>query len=98
MRPVQGMAFFSSRWHARVSWRRLFWFDMLAVGSLINGFASFAALMVMAVLKEPAWATFLHFSTLPYNAFLLASVWRFPAVSTAIRLGACAWFVVMTVV
>jgi hypothetical protein len=98
MSSVQGMAFFSNRWQAKVSWRRLFWFDMLAVGTLINLFASFAALMVMALLKEPVWATFLHFSTLPYNAFLLASVWRFPAVSTALRLCACAWFVGMTVV
>ena len=98
MSPVQALDFFSNRWHAKVHLRRLFWLDMLAVGTLINLFASFAALMVMAQIKEPGWAAFLHFSTLPYSAFLLATVWRFPAVTTAMRISASAWFVAMTVV
>ena len=98
MSSVQALDFFSNRWHAKVHLRQLFWFDMLAVGTLINLFASFAALMVMAQIKDPAWAFFLHFSTLPYSAFLLVAVWRFPAVTTAMRLGASAWFVAMTVV
>ncbi len=78
--------------------RRLFWFDMLAVGTVINLFASFAALMLVSLGRGPTGAVALHFSTLPYNAFLLAAVWRFPAVSPAMRLGASAWFVVMAVV
>ena len=98
MRSAQTLDFFSDRWHAKVNLRRLFWLDMLAVGTLINLFASFAALMLMAQIKDPVWAAFLHFSTLPYSAFLLATVWRFPAVTTAMRLGASAWFVAMTVV
>ena len=91
------MRFFSDRWHAKVTFRQLFWLDMLAVGSVINLFASFAALMVVALMKEPKLALVLHFSPLPYNAFLLAAVWRFPAVTPAGRLGASAWFVVMSV-
>jgi len=97
MSPAKGLAFFSNRWHAKVNLRRLFWLDMLAVGTLINLFASFAGLMVMALVKEPAWAIFLHFSTLPYSAFLIATVWRFPAVTTAMRLVAIAWFAAMAV-
>ena len=98
MRPAQLMDFFSNRWHAKVKLRHLFWLDMLAVGTVINLFASFAALMLVAQLKAPMWALFFHFSPLPYNAFLLAAIWRFPAVPPAFRLGASAWFVVMAVV
>ena len=77
--------------------RQLFWLDMLAIGTVINLFASFAALMVVALIKEPTWALVLHFSPLPYNAFLLAAIWRFPVATLAWRLGASVWFVVMTV-
>ena len=98
MRPRQILGFFSGRWHAKVTLRQLFWLDMLAVGTVINLFASFAALMVVALMKEPTWALVLHFLPLPYNAFLLAAIWRFPVATLAWRLGASAWFVVMTVV
>ena len=98
MSAVQMVQFFSDRWHAKVNLRRLFWFDMLAVATLINLFASFAALMVMALSQESTWGLVLHFLPLPYNAFLLASIWRFPAAAPALRLGASVWFVVMTVV
>jgi hypothetical protein len=98
MSPTKVIGFFSDRWHAKVNLRRLFWFDMLAVGTLTNLFASFAALLLMALFKEATGAVLLHFSTLPYNAFLLASVWRFPAATTVLRLVASAWFVVMTLV
>ncbi len=90
--------FFSDRWRAKVNYRRLFWLDMVAVGTLINLFISFAALMLVALGGEPIWAVLLHFSTLPYNAFLLAAIWRFPAVTPATRLASSAWFVAMAVV
>jgi hypothetical protein len=98
MRPTHILGFFSDRWHAQVTLRQLFWLDMLAVGTVINLFASFAALMVVALTKEAPWALVLHFLPLPYNAFLLAAIWRFPVPTLAWRLGASAWFVVMTVV
>lgn len=89
--------FFSDRWRAKVNFCRLFWLDMLAVGTLINLFISFAALMLVALGGKPIWAVLLHFSTLPYNGFLLAAIWRFPAVTPAMRLAASAWFVAMAV-
>ena len=97
MRPTHILGFFSDRWHAKVALHQLFWLDMLAVGTVINLFASFAALMVVALIKEEPWALVLHFLPLPYNAFLLAAIWRFPVATLAWRLGASAWFVVMTV-
>ena len=97
MSPTTILGFFSDRWRAKVNLRRLFWFDMLAVGTLINLFISFAALMLVALGAEPIRAVLLHFSTLPYNAFLLAAIWRFPAVTPTMRLGASAWFVAMAV-
>jgi hypothetical protein len=98
MSPAQCLGFFSDRWHAKVSLRQLFWLDMVAIGTVINLFASFAALMFVAQIRDPTWALVVHFSPLPYNAFLLAAIWRFPSATPALRLGASAWFVVMTVV
>ena len=70
MSPTKVIGFFSDRWQAKVNFRRLFWLDMLAVGTLINLFSSFAALLLMALLKEATAAMLLHFSTLPPSSLL----------------------------
>lgn len=38
------------------------------------------------------WSLALHFALLPYNLFLVASVWRFPLVPTHIRWLSLGWF------
>lgn len=90
--------FWRRRWQGQVAWRTLFWRDMIAVGSVINLCTLFAALMLAAQGLPIAWAVAVHFAPLPYNAFLLASLWRTPGRPAAVKLGGCAWFAAMLVV
>lgn len=92
-----GGHFFARRWRGLVPWPRLFWRDMLAVGSVINLLASFAALM-LAALGAPLAAVALHLAPLPYNAFLLAALWRLPGRPALVAAAGALWFVVMAVV
>ena len=90
--------FFRMRWQGAVPMRRLFWRDLLLVGSVINGVASIVALALLAA-GSPAWlAVALHFAPLPYNLFLLLAVGRSPERSTALELLAGLWFVAMLLV
>ncbi len=93
-----------SLWRGEVSLARVFWEYVIGWGTLINLLCTGAALI--AFLKgAPAWlGLLLHFATLPFNAFLLVSVWRSavseqgsvlarvaPATTTA-------WFILMLVI
>ena len=54
----------------------LFWRDMLGVGTVVNMFATFIALMATSQ-GAPSWAAVaIHFAPLPYNIFLFAAVRR----------------------
>ncbi len=71
---------------------------MLAVGSVINLFTGFAALMLFSQ-KQPMEAVLaMHFSPLPYNAFLLASLWRHPQPPSVVKWVGVGWFAAMLVV
>lgn len=90
--------FFRMRWQGTVPMRRLFWRDLLLVGSVINGVASVVGLALLAG-GAPAWlAVALHFAPVPYNLFLLLSVGRSPERSTGVELVAGLWFVAMLLV
>jgi hypothetical protein len=90
--------FWGSRWHAQVPWRRLFWRDMLVVGSVINLFTGFVALMLFAQDQPMAAVLAVHVAPLPYNAFLLASLWRHPQPSAVVKWVGLGWFAGMLVV
>ncbi len=79
-------------------WHRLFWRDMLAVGSVINLFTGFAALMLFAQDQPMGSVLAVHFAPLPYNAFLLASLWRHPQSPAAVKWVGLGWFAAMLVV
>ncbi len=90
--------FFRLRWQGAVPMRRLFWRDLLLVGSVINGVASVVGLALLAG-GAAAWlAVALHFAPVPYNLFLLLSVGRSPERSTGVELLAGLWFVAMLLV
>ncbi len=90
--------FWGERWHGDVSWRLLFWRDMLAVGSVINLFTGFVALMLFSQDQPMEAVLAVHFSPLPYNAFLLASLWRHPQSAAAVKWVGLGWFAAMLVV
>ena len=79
----------------------LFWRDMLLIGSAINVAATLAALAVWALGWPTAAGFAIHFSPLPYNAFLLFAVWRTADRAAepgawAARAGAMVWMVAAT--
>ena len=90
--------FFASRWRGQVPLGRLLWRDMLAVGSLVNLVASLFALALAAKSAPLGLAAALHLAPLPYNAFLLAAVWRHPQRSPVQAALAAGWFLLALVV
>lgn len=55
---------------------QVFWHDMLLIGTLVNIGATLAALAAFLANAPAALAVGLHFSPMPYNLFLVASVWQ----------------------
>lgn len=90
-------SFFGKRWRGEASLRQLFWRDMLIVGSVINLFTGFIALMIAAQGGELWFAATVHFATLPYNVFLVLAVWRTPQRSTVMAWTSLVWLGAVTV-
>ncbi|TGQ76680.1 hypothetical protein EN850_31720 [Mesorhizobium sp. M8A.F.Ca.ET.207.01.1.1] len=68
--------FFRTRWRGEAPLDRLFWRDMLLVGTLIS-VASSALALVLLGLKLPLWLVLMvHLLPVPYNIFLTIAVWR----------------------
>lgn len=93
--------FFAARWRGEVPLSKLFWRDLVLVGSAINVVTTIVALVVLG-LKAPAEAALaVHFAALPYNLFLFLAVWRTaektrPAIAWIAQLGAAAWLLLAT--
>jgi hypothetical protein len=86
-------SYFVDRWNGQVPWRRLLWPEMLGVGTFVNLLATLLAL-VAAIERAPlAVVALLHFAPLPYNAFLLAALWRAPERPAVVAGIGAAWFV-----
>ena len=98
MNPRPSGGFWSHRWHGQAPWRVLFWRDMLGVGSAINLFTGFVALWLVSQDQPIAWALVAHFAPVPYNAFLVRSLWRTPDKPAWAMAGAAVWFAGMLVV
>jgi hypothetical protein len=91
-------SFWTRRWRGEAPWRVVFWRDMLAVGSAINLFTGFIALWLVSQDQPIAWALAVHFAPVPYNAFLVRSLWRTPGKPAWTTAGAGAWFAAMLMV
>lgn len=90
--------FFGSRWRGEALPNRVYWRDMLLVGSLINLFTGFVALMFAAQGGALWIAAGVHFATLPYNVFLVLALWRAPGSSQVKRWTSLLWLLVMTLI
>ncbi|TJV71236.1 MAG: hypothetical protein E5X76_16725 [Mesorhizobium sp.] len=68
--------FFRTRWRGEAPLDRLFWRDMLLVGTILNVASSVLALILLG-LKLPLWLVLaVHFLPVTYNIFLTIAVWR----------------------
>ncbi|NGO49573.1 hypothetical protein [Allomesorhizobium camelthorni] len=70
------MSFFASRWRGEAPLDRLFWRDMVLVGTVLNVAALVTALLLLGLKVSPVVAVAVYFSPVPYNIFLFAAVWR----------------------
>jgi len=68
--------FVMSRWRGLVPLDRLFWRDMLLVGTSISVATSAVALLLLGAKAPLAAALAVHFAPVPYNVFLFLAVWR----------------------
>ena len=89
--------FFSRRWRGDVPLSRVFWRDMLGVGTFINLLVSVIALILAARGLDLRMAVALHFSPLPYNLFLCMVLWRSPHRTALVSSCAFIWLALMTV-
>jgi hypothetical protein len=83
--------FVKERWQSRVPLARLFWVDLLAVGTVLNLFVGFTSLMLLAQRADWLWVVALHAIAVPYNLFLAASVWRHPRAPRIMKLVGALW-------
>ena len=88
--------YLSRRWRGEAPLSRLYWRDMLAVGSFFNLLTGFIALMLLAKGVDSVVAATVHFVMLPYNVFLVLALWRTPQRSQFMAWTAVLWLVVMT--
>jgi hypothetical protein len=96
-------SFFRSRWQGLVPLDRLFWRDLVLVGTALN-VASLVAAIILLGLKLPlALVLVVHFAPVPYNIFLTFAVWRTTekangAKASLMTLGATLWLILTVVV
>lgn len=88
--PVLG--FVRTRWQGDISLRRLFWWDTLAVATLINAFVAIFAMILLAKGMADGGGWFLlHLILLPYNIFLVVTVWRHEHSENTLRIATLGW-------
>ena len=96
-------SFFGSRWQGAVPLDRLFWRDMIVVGTAISIASSVAALIMLGLKLPLASVLAVHFSPVPYNIFLTLAVWRTAekaggAKASLMMLGSAFWLILTAVV
>ena len=92
---MDATASLARRWHGHTPWPRLFWRDLLAIGTFANLLLADVALLLLAKRMDTAWGLALHLLVLPCNLFLVACVWRHPHSRTAAKAVAVGWLLLM---
>jgi hypothetical protein len=76
--------------HIRSLWRgerplaRVFWTDLIVIGTLINVLASVAAMLLFVSGAPIAIGVIVHFLPVPYNILLFMAVWQSAARETSL--------------
>lgn len=96
MDKPQTAGFFGSRWCGETYLGKLYWRDILIVGSVINLFTGFIALMIAAQGGDVWVAAMVHFASLPYSVFLVLALWRTPGRSKMMELTSLVWLGAVT--
>ena len=102
MSPEGAGSFFRSRWQGEVPIDRLFWRDMLLVGTGISIASSVVALILLGLKMPLGLVLAVHFAPVPYNIFLTLAVWRVAekaggAKASLMMLGSALWLILVVV-
>lgn len=89
------------RWQGEAPLGKVFWDDMLLVGTAVNVATTLLAMFLFSTAAPVALAVTIFFVPLPLNFFLAVAVWRSAgaapaATAFAARMAAIAWFVAAT--
>lgn len=68
--------FLISRWNGEAPLEKVFWRDMLIVGTALNIAAAAAGFALLSAGYSDALALLVFFLPLPWNLFLFVAVWR----------------------
>jgi hypothetical protein len=90
--------YFRRLWRGELPLSRVFWTDMLIVGTLINALLTVASMMAFVAGVPAAPAVTIHFLPTPYNFALVMGVCRSAATSGSAWAGAAQvaaplWFI-----
>lgn len=94
MRPVM-FDFFRARWNGKAPLPRLFWVDLLAVATVLNLLFGFVSLLMLAKRVDWAWVFAVHALVIPYNVFLVGSVWRHAKTLPWMKAVSAVWLLVV---
>lgn len=100
--PATCAGYFRMRWRGELPLARVFWNDMLLMGTLVNAATTLLAVFLLATGARLPLVALAHFAPLPFNVFWVVSVWRGAApagaaTALAARVAALAWLLTVTV-
>lgn len=101
--PRSPIAYLGALWRGEVPLSQAIWRDMACVGTALNIVAMGGAFLAVALGASTLTGIAIHLLPVPYNIFLVASVWRSaerePADRAwAARIGSVAWLLVAFVI
>jgi hypothetical protein len=97
------IGYFGELWRAEIPLSRVFWQDMILIGTLVNLVAMGLGFLSIALGASTATGIAIFLAPVPYNILLVASVWRRAGVERTdwgwlARIGALAWLLFAFVV
>ncbi|MFA6155856.1 hypothetical protein [Mesorhizobium sp.] len=103
MFPADIGSFLRSRWLGQAPLGRLFWRDMVLVGTAISVVSSVLALILLWLKMPLGLVLAVHFAPVPYAVFLTIAVWRTAeksggAKASLMMLGSVLWLIATVVI
>lgn len=68
--------YFRSLWRGEFPLARVFWTDMIIIGSMVNLLVSAAAMLLFVSGVPILFGVIVHFAPVPYNVVLFLAVWQ----------------------